>query len=54
MEFVTDVRYNKEIQTLFVYQKNERKGRCGEVIDIEHAKQEFERYLDEYDREGSG
>ena len=33
--------------------QNERKIRkgCGRMIDIAHAKQEFEKYLDEYDRE---
>ncbi len=33
--------------------QNERKIRkgCGWMIDVAHAKQEFEKYLDEYDRE---
>ena len=33
--------------------QNERKLRkgCDWMIDIAHAKQEFEKYLDEYDRE---
>lgn len=37
---------------LFTELQNEQKKKgCGRMIDIAHAKQEFEKYLDEYDRE---
>ena len=36
---------------MFTELQNEQKKGCGRMIDIAHAKQEFEKYLDEYDRE---
>ena len=50
VEFVRDLRYNK--YRVFTELQNEQKKKgCGRMIDIAHAKQEFEKYLDEYDRE---
>lgn len=50
VEFVRDLRYNK--YRVFTELRNEQKKKgCGRMIDIAHAKQEFEKYLDEYDRE---
>lgn len=50
VEFVRDLRYNK--YRVFTGLQNEQKKKgCGRMIDIAHAKQEFEKYLDEYDRE---
>ena len=50
VEFVRDLRYNK--YRVFTGLQNEQKKKgWGRMIDIAHAKQEFEKYLDEYDRE---